>query len=110
MLWSMADVVQAGRFIDEIADPEQRRGELAAPPGGETDVAVLERVHGALSRLDATNPPGPVLVVSHHGVVRLLSKGAGVPITESVMPRSRTKLRSILSSLIGRVVRYASDE
>jgi ATP-dependent DNA helicase RecQ len=25
MLWSMADVAQAGRFIDEVADPEQRR-------------------------------------------------------------------------------------
>jgi probable phosphoglycerate mutase len=61
-----------------------RRGELAAPPGGETDAEVLDRVHEALARIDATNPPGPVLIVSHHGVVRLLSSQAGVVVTELI--------------------------
>ena len=55
-----------------------RRGALAAPPGGETDAAVLERVRTALARLDAASAPGAVLVVTHHGVVRQLSSAAGV--------------------------------
>jgi probable phosphoglycerate mutase len=61
-----------------------RRGELAAPPGGETDAEVLDRVHAALARIHETNPPGPVLIVSHHGVVRLLSTQAGVAVTELI--------------------------
>jgi Fructose-2,6-bisphosphatase len=60
-----------------------RSGDLAAPPGGETDV-VLDRVHVALTRIDTTNPPGPVLVVTHHGVVRLLSTRSGVAVTELI--------------------------
>ena len=79
-----------GRDPKEIAArwPEEReawrRGDLAAPPGGETDTEVLDRVHAALVRIDATNPPGPVLIVSHHGVVRLLSTQAGVAVTELI--------------------------
>jgi broad specificity phosphatase PhoE len=61
-----------------------RRGDLAAPPGGETDTQVLDRVHAALTRIDATNPPGPVLVVTHHGVLRLLSTRSGVAVTELI--------------------------
>jgi bisphosphoglycerate-dependent phosphoglycerate mutase family 1 len=61
-----------------------RRGELAAPPGGETDAQVLDRVRQTLVRLDAENPPGALLIVSHHGVVRLLSTRAGVPGTELI--------------------------
>jgi broad specificity phosphatase PhoE len=61
-----------------------RRGELAAPPGGEIDSTVLERVHAALERIDATNPDGPILVVTHHGVLRLLSTRAGVPVDELI--------------------------
>jgi broad specificity phosphatase PhoE len=61
-----------------------RRGDLRAPPGGETDAEVLDRVRAALARIDATNPPGPVLVVTHHGVVRQLSTEAGVPATELI--------------------------
>src|SRR5450631_1737717 len=79
-----------GRDRDEIIAgwPEERaawrRGELAAPPGGETDAQVLERVDRALVRIDETNPPGPVLVVTHHGVLRLLANRAGVPVTELI--------------------------
>jgi len=79
-----------GRDRDEIIAgwPEERaawrRGELAAPPGGETDAEVLERVDGALLRMEETNPPGPVLVVTHHGVLRLLATRAGVAVTELI--------------------------
>jgi broad specificity phosphatase PhoE len=61
-----------------------RRGELAAPPGGETDGQVLDRVDDALGRLDEVNPPGPVLVVTHHGVLRLLATRAGAAVTELI--------------------------
>jgi broad specificity phosphatase PhoE len=61
-----------------------RRGEVSAPPGGETDAAVLERVHAALARIDAASPPGPILVVTHHGVLRMLSTQAGVAVTELI--------------------------
>jgi bisphosphoglycerate-dependent phosphoglycerate mutase family 1 len=70
------------RWPDEHA--AWQRGELAAPPGGETDAQVLDRVRAALVRLDAENPPGALLIVSHHGVVRLLCTQAGVPVTELI--------------------------
>jgi broad specificity phosphatase PhoE len=77
-----------GHTWEEILQrwPEERaawrRGELAAPPGGETETQVLDRVLGALGDIDAANAAGPLLVVTHGGVVRMLSSGAGVPITE----------------------------
>ena len=61
-----------------------RRGELSAPPGGEDDSVVCDRVFETLAAIDAASPPGPVLVVTHHGVVRLLSNRAGVAITELI--------------------------
>lgn len=77
-----------GRDRDEIIErwPEERaawrRGELEAPPGGETDAQVLERVVRAVEQIDRTSAPGALLVVTHGGVVRLLAGRAGVPITE----------------------------
>lgn len=79
-----------GRSREEIIEgwPEERaawrRGELTSPPGGEEDALVLERIHAALARIDAAAPDGPVLVVTHHGVLRLLSTQAGVPLTELI--------------------------
>jgi bisphosphoglycerate-dependent phosphoglycerate mutase family 1 len=79
-----------GRSREEIIErwPDERaawrRGELTAPPGGEEDAKVLERIDAALGTIDATAPAGPVLVVTHHGVLRLLSSQAGVPITEPI--------------------------
>jgi broad specificity phosphatase PhoE len=61
-----------------------RRGELSAPPGGEDDSVVGDRVFETLATIDTVSPPGPVLVVTHHGVVRLLSNRAGVPLTELI--------------------------
>jgi bisphosphoglycerate-dependent phosphoglycerate mutase family 1 len=55
-----------------------RRGELAGPPGGETDAQVLDRVRAELVAIDSSAPDGPVLVVTHHGVLRQLTTWAGV--------------------------------
>ena len=68
------------RWPDERA--AWRRGELTAPPGGETEAQVLDRVLGALAEIDAVNAVGPLLVVTHGGVVRMLSSRAGVALTE----------------------------
>jgi broad specificity phosphatase PhoE len=55
-----------------------RRGELTAPPGGEDDSAVLARFDRAIaSVLDA---PLPALVVTHHGVLRLVATRAGADV------------------------------
>jgi probable phosphoglycerate mutase len=59
-----------------------RRGELEAPPGGETGPEVMDRVLGALADIDAASAAGPLLVVTHGGVVRLLSDRAGVAVDE----------------------------
>ena len=57
-----------------------RRGELHSPPGGESDVSVFERVDAALARAcTAVDDGGALVVVTHHGVLRLLSARAGVP-------------------------------
>jgi broad specificity phosphatase PhoE len=76
---------RTSREIDELwpgVRDDWRRGAIAAPPGGETDTQVLDRVDAALARIDATQAAGPVLVVTHGGVVRLLCDRAGVAITE----------------------------
>jgi probable phosphoglycerate mutase len=57
-----------------------RRGELAGPPGGETDAQVLERVCAAIADIDATSADGPVLIVTHGGVLgQLVDWTAGDP-------------------------------
>jgi probable phosphoglycerate mutase len=55
-----------------------RRGELASPPGGESDDDVLTRVDAAISRALAHVGGGELIVVTHHGVLRTLSVRAGV--------------------------------
>jgi probable phosphoglycerate mutase len=76
-----------GRTAAEIDDrwpglrAAWRAGELAGPPGGEADDAVLVRFDDALARaLAATPQPGVTVVVTHHGVLRLVSSRAGVPV------------------------------
>ena len=55
-----------------------RRGELTAPPGGEEDAAVLTRFDDALARV--LEPEAPALVVTHHGLLRLVATRAGVDV------------------------------
>jgi len=54
-----------------------RRGDLTAPPGGEEDADVLGRFDAAMATLDSE---GPVLVVTHHGTLRLVATRAGVDV------------------------------
>jgi probable phosphoglycerate mutase len=59
-----------------------RRGELAAPPGGESDEALLARFDAALREaIGATHEHGVTIVVTHHGVLRAASSRAGVAVT-----------------------------
>jgi glucosyl-3-phosphoglycerate phosphatase len=57
-----------------------RRGELTAPPGGEEDVDVLERFDAALSRALAQAGHGVVGIVTHHGMLRIVARRAGVDV------------------------------
>ena len=53
-----------------------RDGKLDRPPGGESTPEVLERVDAAFSRLESD--AGPILIVSHGGVIRALERRAGL--------------------------------
>jgi glucosyl-3-phosphoglycerate phosphatase len=56
-----------------------RRGEVPRPPDGETTEALTSRAVAALGRVAAgLGRDGPVLVVSHGGVVRALERAAGL--------------------------------
>ena len=57
-----------------------RRGELAAPPGGEEDVDVLERFDAALARALARAGRGVVGIVTHHGILRIVAARAGIDV------------------------------
>ncbi len=56
-----------------------RRGELSAPPGGEDDDVVIARIEAAIA--DVLEGPEPAMVVTHHGVLRLLATRAGADIS-----------------------------
>lgn len=57
-----------------------RRGELASPPGGEADDALFARLDAAIGdACMAIEDGAALLVVTHHGVLRVLSARAGVP-------------------------------
>ena len=55
-----------------------RRGDLVAPPGGESDADVLARVDSAMTRALQHVGGGELIVVTHHGVLRTLSVRAGL--------------------------------
>ncbi|HTK17607.1 MAG TPA: histidine phosphatase family protein [Acidimicrobiia bacterium] len=55
-----------------------RRGEITTMPGGEDDAAVLARVDEALA--SALESGTPALVITHHGVLRLVATRAGADI------------------------------
>ena len=55
-----------------------RRGELAAPPGGEHEDDVIARVDAVIA--DVLEGPDPAMVVTHHGVLRLVATRAGADV------------------------------
>jgi len=61
-----------------------RRGEVTAPPGGETDEAVLARFDDALGDVLARVGGGVAGVVTHHGIARLVATRAGVDVHEII--------------------------
>jgi len=62
-----------------------RRRELAAPPGGEEDHAVLTRFDAALTRAIAHVGDGLLCVVTHHGALRLVATRAGAQV-DAIIP------------------------
>jgi probable phosphoglycerate mutase len=56
-----------------------RRGELAAPPGGEDDAVLVARLDAALG--DVLGGPEPAMVVTHHGALRVIATRAGADIS-----------------------------
>ena len=63
------------RWPDELA--ALRRGEIDAPPGGETTIEMMDRLDDALAGIDATTLEGPVVVVTHGGIARALVNRTG---------------------------------
>jgi probable phosphoglycerate mutase len=61
-----------------------RRGELTAPPGGESDADVLARVDAAIARALEHVGAGELVIVTHHGVLRTLSVRAGIEPTKLI--------------------------
>jgi broad specificity phosphatase PhoE len=57
-----------------------RRGELPAPPGGETDAAVIDRFDAALHRALAHVGENLLVIVTHHGILRLIATRAGADV------------------------------
>ena len=62
-----------------------RRGELASPPGGETDDVVLARFDEALARALDHVGRGQLVVVTHGGLLRTVATRAGASI-DAPMP------------------------
>jgi probable phosphoglycerate mutase len=60
------------------------RGDVPAPPGGETDDAVLARFDNALRDALAHVGGGVAGIVTHHGVARLVATRAGVDVHELI--------------------------
>lgn len=73
----------SGRTTDEIEEgwpgaiDEWRAGRLDRPPGGELEPVFRARVVAAVERL-AASADGPVLVVTHGGVVRAVQRHLGI--------------------------------
>lgn len=54
-----------------------RHGRLSATPGGETRKAFAARIMAAVERVAATDSAGPVLVITHGGVITTLERLLG---------------------------------
>ena len=57
-----------------------RNGELTAPPGGEEDEAVLARFDAALTRALQHVGANLLVIVTHHGLLRLVATRAGMDV------------------------------
>lgn len=72
----------SGRTTDEIEDlwpgaiEAWRAGRLDRPPGGEHEPAFVRRVMSAVERLTA-GAAGPLLVITHGGVIRAVERQLG---------------------------------
>jgi len=79
-----------GQTVDEIEAgwpgmrDAWRRGELDAPPGGETDSQALARFDAALHRALAHVGDGMLLIVTHHGVLRVVANRAGAAVEATI--------------------------
>jgi len=61
-----------------------RRGELDAPPGGEDDAAALGRFDRALHRALAHVGDGVLVIVTHHGILRVVATRAGADLHATI--------------------------
>ncbi len=66
----------AARYPDELA--AWRAGTLEAPTGGETAAEILERFDVALGEAHRQSAPGALLVVTHGGLTRAVTRRAGL--------------------------------
>ena len=55
-----------------------RRGELPSIPGGEDDATLITRIDAAIA--EVLTGPIPAMIVTHHGVLRLVATRAGAAI------------------------------
>ena len=69
------DEIEAGWPAERAA---WRRGELSAPPGGEAPDAVLARFDEAFARAYEHVGRGILIIVTHHGILRLVATRAGL--------------------------------
>ena len=72
---------QVGDLHPEEALRWKQRDPAWAPPGGESQTQVFERVHAALSAIAAAHPGGPIAIVTHGGVLDVfyrLATGQGI--------------------------------
>jgi broad specificity phosphatase PhoE len=61
-----------------------RRGDVHAPPGGETDAQALARFDAGLTRALAHVGPSLLAIVTHHGMLRLVATRAGAEVTKLI--------------------------
>ena len=72
---------QVGDLHPEEALRWKQREPAWAPPGGESQTQVFERVHAALSAIAAAHPGGHIAIVTHGGVLDVfyrLATGQGI--------------------------------
>lgn len=105
----------SGRTTEEIeliwpgAIAAWRAGRLDRPPGGEHEPSFRARVAGAVERL-AARPDGPLLVITHGGVIRAIERhlGGEPRSTANLSGRWVERVDGVLAA--GEVVAFPVDE